>query len=60
MPRAICGHSIVFVSSGYNAAYSVLTSSMGKPTVKPLVSNEATIVANTPKGAMLGQVIGIR
>ncbi len=54
MPRAVCGHSIIFVSPGYNAAYSVLTSSMGEPTVEPLVSDKAAVVTNLPKGAVFG------
>ena len=54
MPWAVCVYCIVFVSPGYNAAYSVLASGVGKPTIEPLMSDKATIVANPPKGAVLG------
>ncbi len=54
VPWAVCVYCIVFVSPGYNAAYSVLASGVGKPTIEPLMSDKATIVANPPKGAVLG------
>jgi len=33
---------------------------MGEPTVESLMSNKAAVMANTPEGAMLGDVVGVR
>ncbi len=60
MPRAVGINRVILVSSGYDAAHHVLASSMGEPTVEPLMSNETAIVADTPEGAVLGYVVGIR
>ncbi len=60
MPRTVCIDHIVFVSPGHNATYSVLAPSMGKPAVEPLVSNEATVMANVPEGTVFGYVVGVR
>ena len=60
MPRAISINRIVLVSSRYDTTHCVLTPSMGEPTVEPLMSDKAAVVANTPEGAMLGDVVGVR
>ncbi len=60
MPRAVSVNCVVLVSPRYNATYSVLTSSMGEPAIEPLMSNKATIVADAPKGAVLGYVVSVR
>ncbi|SRR6266702_2366968 len=60
MPRAVGINRVVLVSSGHDAAHRILASSVGEPTVKPSVSNKAAIVADVPKGAMLGNVVGVR
>jgi len=59
MPRTVCIDSVVLVSPGYNATYCVLTPGMGEPAVESLMSNKTTIVADVPKGTVLGQVIGV-
>src|SRR6266702_3033426 len=60
MPRTVDINRVVLVGSGYDAAHRVLASSVGEPTVKPLVSNKTAVVADAPKGAMLGDVVGVR
>jgi len=57
--RAFHIHDKVFVGSGDNIMHVVLTSSIGKPTPEPLVSNKATIMADMPEGAVIGAVISI-
>src|SRR6266571_9379942 len=59
MPRAISINCVILVSSGHDTAHCVLTPSMGEPTVESLMSDKATVVANMPEGAMLGDVVGI-
>jgi len=60
IPGTVCVNCIVLVGPGYDAAHSVLTSSMGEPAVESLVPHKAAIVTNTPKGAVFSQVVGIR
>jgi len=60
MPRAVGINGIILVSPGYDTTYSVLAPSMGEPAVESLMSDEATVVADVPEGAVLGDVIGVR
>ncbi len=60
MPRAISINRVILVSSGHDAAHCVLTPSMGEPTVESLMSDKAAVMANTPEGAMFGDVVGVR
>jgi len=60
VPGTVSVDCIVFVSSGYDATYSVLTPSVGEPAIESLVSDEATIVTDAPKGAVLGYVVSIQ
>src|SRR6266702_2784645 len=60
VPRTVDVDCIVLMSPGYDTAYGVLTPGMGEPAVECLMSNEAAIVADMPKGAVLGNVVGVR
>ncbi len=60
VPRTVHIYGIIFVSPGHDAAYSVLAPSVGEPAVESLVSDKATVVADAPKGAVLGNVVSIR
>ena len=59
MPRAAGINCVILVSSGHDAAHRILTSSVGKPTVEPLMSNKAAIMTNVPEGTVLGSVAGL-
>src|SRR6266702_4559465 len=60
MPRAVGINCIILVSPGHDTAHRVLASSMGEPTVEPLVSNKAAIMTYAPEGTVFGDVVGVR
>ncbi len=60
MPRAVGINRVILVSSGHDAAHRILASSMGKPTVEPLMSNKAAIMTNALEGTVLGDMVGVR
>jgi len=60
MPGATSVNRVILVSSGDGATHCALTPSMGEPTVEPLMSDKAAVMAKAPEGAMLGDVVGVR